>query len=215
LADVTIEQVVKDPDGRASKVFLYFSEGRFRTDRPEVGLTAIIDFKDDRMVMIDHGSKNYIDVPFSRWEKEVAERLKESASRTKTKPRKITVQRTGETQIINGFRTEKILVYGDGELLEENWTTRDVDMKGVEKVMEKVAIGFSKDFKLEMKERREIYEKLRPHGYPILVKDHSKTYGLGGLDVLEVKKLEQKELDEKVFLPPKDYSRIIPEPSQK
>jgi hypothetical protein len=215
LADVAIEQVVRDKDGRPSKVLLYFSEERFRTDRPEVGLTTIIDFKGDRMVMIDHRSKNYVDVPFSRWEKEVTEGLKKSTPRMKTKPRKITVRKTGETQVINGFRTEKILVYGDGELIEEDWMTRDVEMKEVEKVMEKVAIGFSKDFKLEMKEGRETYQKLRPHGYPILVKDHSKTYGLGGLDVLEVKKLEKKELGDDVFLPPADYNRIIPEPSKK
>jgi hypothetical protein len=212
LADVAIEQVVKDMDGRPSKVLLYFSEDRFRTDRPEVGLTTIIDFKGDRMVMIDHRSKNYVEY-LIRW-KEV-ERLKKSAPRTRTKPRKITVQKTGETQVINGFRTEKILVYGDGELIEENWTTRDVEMKEVEKVMEKVAKGFSKDFKLEMMEGREIYEKLKPHGYPILVKDHSKTYGLGGLDILEVKKLEKKELGDDVFLPANDYNRIIPEPSKK
>jgi hypothetical protein len=215
LADVAIEQVVKDKDGRPSKVLIYYSEDRFRSDRPEVGLTTIIDFKGDRMMMIDHRSRNYVDVPFSRWEKEVAERLKKSAPRTKTKPRKITVQKTGETQVINGFQTEKILVYGNGELIEENWTTRDVEMKEVEQVMEKVAKGFSKDFKLEMMEGREIYEKLKPHGYPILVKDHSKTYGLGGLEVLEVKKLEKKELGDDVFLPPADYNRIIPEPSKK
>jgi len=215
LADVTIEQVVRDKDGRPSKVLLYFSEERFRTDRPEVGLATIIDFKGDRMVMIDHRSKNYVDVPFSLWEKEVTEKLKKSVPPTRPKPRKITVQKTGETQVINGFRTEKILVYGDGELIEEDWMTRDVEMKEVEKVMEKVAIGFSKYFKLEMKEGREIYEKLRPHGYPILVKDHSRTYGLGGLDVLEVRKLEKKELGDDVFLPPPDYHKIIPEPSKK
>jgi hypothetical protein len=214
-ADVIIEQVVRDTDGRASKVLLYYSEDRFRTDRPEIGLTTIIDFKGDRMVMIDHRSKNYVEVPFSRWEKEVAEGLKKSAPRMKTKPRKITVQKTGETQVINGFKTEKILVYGDRELIEEDWTTRDVEMKEVEKVMGKVAKGFSKDFKLEMMEGREIYEKLKPHGYSILVKDHSKTYGLGGLDVLEVKKLEKKELGDDVFRPPADYNRIIPEPSKK
>jgi hypothetical protein len=215
IAGVTIEQVVKDMDGRASKVLLYFSEDQFRTDRPEVGLTTIIDFKGDRIVMIDHRSKNYVDVPFSRWEKEVAEGFKKSAPRTKTKPRKITVQKTGETQVINGFRTEKILVYGDGELIEEDWTTRDVEMKEVEKVMDKVAKGFSRDFKLEMMEGREIYEKLKLHGYPILVKDHSKTYGLGGLDVLEVKKMEKKELGDDVFLPPSGYNKIIPEPPKK
>jgi hypothetical protein len=77
-------------------------------------------------------------------------------------------------------------------------------------VMEKVARGFSKDFRFEMKEGREIYEKLKPYGFPILVKDYSITYGSGGMDVLEVKKLERKELEDEVFLPPAGYQRIIP-----
>ena len=59
VAGVAIEQVVKDMEGRASTVFLYFSENQFRTDHPEGGLTTIIDFKNDRIVMIDHRSKSY------------------------------------------------------------------------------------------------------------------------------------------------------------
>jgi len=34
---------------------------------------------------------------------------------------------------------------------------------------------------------------LKPYGYPILVKDYAITYGLRGIDVLEVIKLEKKE----------------------
>jgi hypothetical protein len=41
------------------------------------------------------------------------------------------------------------------------------------------------------------------------------TYGLGGIDALEVKKLEKKELKDEVFLPPSGYQRIMPEPSKK
>jgi hypothetical protein len=44
IAGVVIEQVVKDMEGRASTVFLYFSENQFRTDHPEGGLTTIMDF---------------------------------------------------------------------------------------------------------------------------------------------------------------------------
>ena len=119
--------------------------------------------------------------------------------------------KTGETAIINGFRTEKIQILADGKLIEENWVTRDMDMGEIGKVMDRVAQGFSKEFRFEMKEGREIYEKLKPHGFPILVKDYTITYGLGAIDVLEIKKLERKDLKEDVFLPPPGYQRIIPE----
>jgi hypothetical protein len=210
VAGVAIEQMVKDMEGRASTVFLYFSENQFRTDHPEGGLATIIDFKNDRMVMIDHRSKSYVETKFSQWEKEVAKGLREGASVVKSKARKIVIRKTGETAVINGFRTEKIQILADGELIEENWVTRDVAMEEIGKVMDRIAQGFSKEFRSEMREGREIYEKLKPYGFPILIKDYTIAYGLG-MDVLEVKKLEKRELKEEVFLPPSGYERIITE----
>lgn len=211
MGGVVIEQLVRDREGNPSKVFLYFSENQFRTDHLESGMSTIMDFKEDRMTMIDHRSKRYVQIRFSRWEKEVAERLKKENPGITPKARKIVVKRDGEIATISGFRTEKIQIFADDKLIEEDWVTRDVDMKEIEKVMEKVARGFSKDFRFEMKEGREIYEKLKPYGFPILVKDHTVTHGLGPIDVLEVKKLERKELEDEVFLPPAGYQRIIPE----
>ena len=215
LAGVVIEQGVKDSEGRLSKVVLFFSGDRFRTDHPESGQTTIIDFGRDRIVLVDHPSKSYVDVKFSLWEKEIAKRLRQSGLGVKSKQRKITVRKTGDTAIINGFSTEKVEVRADGELIEENWMTREVDMKEVERIMEKVATGFTKGFKAEMKEGREIYEKLKPYGFPLLVKDYTISYGLGAMEVLEVKKLERRDLSEDLFSAPKDYRKISPEPARK
>jgi len=215
LAGVVIEQVVKDREGRPSRVFLSFSEDRFRTDHPESGQTTIINFRDDRIVLLDHSSKSYVDVKFSQWEKEMTQQLKKSAPGMMSKARKISVRKTGETATISGFSTEKVEVMADGKLIEEDWMTRDVDMKEVGRVMEKVATGFSKGLKSEMKEGREIYDKLKPHGFPILVKDYTLSYGLGAIEVLEVKKFENKDLSEEVFAAPKGYKRIFPEPMRK
>jgi hypothetical protein len=66
-----------------------------------------------------------------------------------------------------------------------------------------------------MKEGREIYEKLKPHGFPILIKDYTLTYGLKASDVAEVKKIERKELKDEIFLPAPNYQRIIPEKPKK
>lgn len=215
LAGVVIEQRVRDREGNASKVIVYFSGNRFRSDHPSGNLTTMIDFKEDRMVMIDHFSKHYVEVRFSQWEREVARRLKKSAPAIQPRPRKIIVKKTGETATVNGFQTVKVQIFADGELIEENWVTRDVVLEEVEEVMDKVALGFSKEFKTEMREGREIYEKVRAFGVPILVKDYAITHGLGSIDVLEVKKIEKKELKDEIFLPPKGYQRVIPEPSQK
>jgi hypothetical protein len=81
--------------------------------------------------------------------------------------------------------------------------------------MDRVAQGFSKDFRLEMKEGREIYDKIKIYGFPILIKDYTMTYGLGAIDRVEVKKMEKKELKDEVFLPPANYQKIVPKPERK
>ena len=215
IAGVVVEQVVRDRDRGPSKVLIYLSDYRFRTDHQEGGLSTIMDFKEDRLVMIDHQSKRYVEVKLSQWEKDVARRLKKESPGVKPKEKKIVVRRTGRTAVINGFKTEQVEILAEGELIEENWVTRDVEMKEIEKVMDRVAQGFSKDFQREMKEGREIYEKLKPYGFPILIKDHTLTYGLGAIDRVEVKKIEKKELKDEVFLPPAGYQKVIPETSRK
>jgi len=215
LAGVVVEQLMRDREGVASKVVLYFSGERMRTDDEEGRLTTILDFRAGRMMMIDHRSKNYIDIKYSQWKKEVTEQLRKEFPYVKTKKRKVDVRKTGETAIIDGFRTEKIQVWLDGGLVEEDWVTKDVDMAEVDKMMAKVVKEFSKDFRSGIPEGREIYEKLQPHGFPILVIDYTLAYGLGPINVLEVKKLEKRELEDEIFLPPKDYQQIIPAPSKK
>jgi hypothetical protein len=215
MAGMTVEQVVRDQNGVPSKTLLFFSGTQFRTDHQERGLTTVLDFKEDRLVMIDHRSKNYVEVKLSQWEREVARRLKKESPGVKPKEREIIVRRTGKTAVISGFRTEQVEILAGGELIEENWVTRDVETKEIEQVMDRVAQGFSKDFRREMKEGREIYEKLKPYGFPVLIKDYTMTYGLGAIDRVEVKKIEKKELKEEVFLPPPGYQKIVPEPSKK
>lgn len=215
IAGIVIEQVVRDQDGRPSRVVLFFSGDRFRTDNPESGQTTIIDFGDDRIILMDHPSRTYLDVRFSQWEKEMMQQFKKSAPEVRPQARQITVRKTGETATLSGFSTTKVEVLADGQLIEQDWMTRDVNMKDVERVMEKVAKGFSEGFKSETKEGREIYEKLKPYGFPVLVKDYSISHGLGAIEVLEVKKIENKDLDDEVFSAPKGYKRIFPEPTKR
>jgi hypothetical protein len=209
-AGVTVEQVVRDQDGVPSKTLLCLSGTQYRTDHQERGLTTILDFKGDRLVMIDHQARNYVEVKLSLWERDVAKQLKKESAGMKLKKREIIVRKTGKKAVINGFQTEQVEVLAGGELIEENWVTRDVEMKEIEQVMDRVAQMFSKDLRYEMREGREIHEKLKPFGFPVLIKDYTMTYGLGAIDRVEVKKIEKKELKEEVFLPPSGYQRISP-----
>jgi hypothetical protein len=213
-AGVVVEQVVKDQNGIPAKTMLYLSSDQYRTDHPERGLTTILDFKGDRLVMIDHRSRNFVEVKLSLWERDVAKRLKKESPRVKPKKREIVVRKTGKKAAINGFQTEQVEILAGGELIEEHWVTRDVEMKEIEPVMDRVAHVFSRDFRNETEEGREIHKKLKPFGFPVLIKDHAATHGLGAIDRVEVKKMEKKELKEEFFFPPVDYQRIIPEASK-
>jgi len=210
-AGTVIEQQVKDREEKPTQVTLYFLENQLRTDHPESGLTTILDFKNDQIILIDHRSKNYLSMKLSQWEKETAKQLKKSNPSVPPKERIITVRSFGETATINGFKTEKVQVLADGELIEEHSMTKDTDMKEVDQVMEKAAQGFSKELPSELKEGREIHQKLKPYGFSILVKDYAITSGLKAIDILEVKKIERKELKKEIFLPPAGYERIVPQ----
>ena len=215
VAGTVIEQQVKDREERATQVTLYFSENQLRTDHPESGLTTILDFKNDQIILIDHRSKNYLSMKFSQWEKETARQLKKGNPSVQPKERIITVRSFGETATINGFKTEKVQVLADGELIEEHSMTKDINMNDVDQVLEKAAQGFSKELRSELKEGREIHQKLKFYGFSILVKDYAVTSGGKAVDILEVKKIERKELNKETFLPPAGYERVIPPPVKK
>jgi hypothetical protein len=213
-AGVVIRQVMRDREGRVATVVLYYSEEKLRTDDEDSQLTTIMDYRGNRITLIDHRARSYVETSLSEWEKEVARRMKVNRSPVTPGLRKIVVKRTEETETINGFRTEKVQVFADGQLIEENWVTRDVDLKEIERVMERVAKGFSREFSAEMGEGQEIHEKMKPYGFPIMVKDYSMAHGLG-IKVSEVIQLEEKDLGGEVFSPPMGYVRIMVESPRK
>ncbi len=213
-AGVVIEQRMRDAEGRSTQVILYCSESQLRTDHPESGLTTIMDLKADQIVLIDHRSKSYLSMKLSQWEKEISKELKKENPGIRPKERTITVRRPGERVTINGFKTEKVQVLADTDLMEEHWMTREIDTGEVEKVMEKAALELSKNFRSELREAQEIQKKLKPYGFSILVKDYTLTSGLKGIDILEVKKIEKKVLNSDAFQPPAGYERVIPQPTK-
>jgi hypothetical protein len=215
LAGTVIEQQVKDRDERPTQVILYFSGNQLRTDHPESGMATILDFKNDQIVLIDHRSKNYLSMKLSQWEKQAAVQLKKGNPAGQPKERVITVRGLGEIAMVNGYRTEKVQVLADGEVIEEHSMTKDIDMNEVDRIMEMGAQGLSTEARSQLKEGREILRKLKPYGFSIRVRDYTTTNDRKGIDVLEVKKIERKELKPEVFHPPAGYQKITPPPAKK
>jgi hypothetical protein len=161
-AGVVIEQQMKDKEGNATQVVLYCSEDQLRTDHPESGLTTILDFKGDQILLIDHRSKGYLLMKLSQWEKEVAKELKKNNPAIRPKERVIAVKRFGETANLNGVNAEKIQVFADGELIEEH-CGQDIDMGG--RRHGKGYSGFQCFAELK-EDRRSI--KVKPYGFSVL-----------------------------------------------
>jgi len=215
MAGTVIEQQVKDRDERPTQVILYFSGNQLRTDHPESGMATILDFKNDQIVLIDHRSKNYLSMKLSQWEKQTAIQLKKDNPAGQPKERVITVRGLGEIAMVNGYKTEKVQVLADGEVIEEHSMTKDIDMNEVDRIMEIGAQGLSTEARSQLKEGREIHRKLKPYGFSIRVTDYTTTTDRKGIDVLEVKKIERKELKPEVFQPPAGYQKITPPPAKK
>ncbi len=215
MAGTVIEQQVKERDERPTQVILYFSGSQLRTDHPESGMATILDFKNDQIVLIDHRSKNYLSMKLSQWEKQTAMQLKKGNPAGQPKERVITVRSLGEIAMVNGYKTEKVQVLADGEVIEEHSMTKDIDMNEVDRIMEMAAQGLSTEVRSQLKEGREIHRKLKPYGFSIRVRDYTISQNTGGVDTLEVKKIERKELKPEVFQPPASYQKITPPPVKK
>jgi len=200
LAGVMIDQVMKDREGGLRGHPLFFGE-RLRTDDVDHGLTTIMDFKGDRMVMVDHRAKNYIEVKFSQWEKEVAEQFKKDLL-------PFSPGRGGSSSGGGRDSHDQWFSHGEGGGVCRRGADRGElddpgrDMSEIEKVMERVSRDSHRSFGARWPREGRSTRNLNPTGF----RSSSKTLPSPrseGMSVLEVKKLEQKELSEELFLPPR------------
>lgn len=201
-AGTIIDQDMIDIWGKKSGLVLSYSKKRLRIDQKDGKLSTIIHFRNNRILILDHLSKTYITYPFSKWEKEVSQRIKGQKA---TERREIRVEPTGEERTINNFGTRQIHVFIDGVLFQNIWLTRDVDLEGMLKAMENGLGRLSGLPKAEMEEREEIYTKVKEWGFPILIIEYREAFGKTLEEVTEVNRIESRNLDGELFTPPKSY----------
>lgn len=206
-AGTVMDQDMIDIWGKKSGLVLFYSKRRLRIDQKDGRLSTIMDFRRDRIVILDHASKSYIEYPFSRWEKQVSQRMggKKAAQR-----KEIRVEPTGAEKVINGFKTRQIRVFINGVLFQESWVTRDVDLEEMFRAIRK-GVGRPSGFsKTEMEEKEEIYHKISESGFPILTTEYRQFSGKTLKKVTEVKRITTQRLSNRLFTPPGGYTRRSP-----
>ncbi|NIQ38329.1 MAG: DUF4412 domain-containing protein [Proteobacteria bacterium] len=203
IAGTVIDQEMTDVWGKKSGLVLYYSKKRLRIDQKDGKLSTILHFRNDRILILDHTSKSYITYPLSSWQKQVAQKI--APQQKEHRKREIRVKSTGVEKTINGFRTTQIRVFLDGDLFQDSWVTRDVDVEEMLEAIKKGIGGPSGLSSSEMEEKEEIYEKVKETGFPILTMEYRQVFGKTLKDITEVKRIETQKLDPRLFSPPKEY----------
>ncbi len=201
-AGTVIDQDMVDIWGKKSGLVLSYSKKRLRIDQKDGRLSNIMDFRRNRIVILDHISRSYIEYSLSAWEKRVSQRMR---SQRRDQKREIRVEPTGAEKEINGFKTRQIRVFIDGVLFQDNWVTQDVDLEEMLKTIKKGVGRLSGVSKAEMKEMEEIYHKTSEWGFPILTNEYRQFSGKTLREVTEVKRIETQDLADRLFTPPKGY----------
>jgi len=207
LGGTVIDQNMIDIYGKNSGLTLFYANKMLRIDQKDGRLSTIMDFKKKRMVILDHGSKSYVAYPFSVWKKKVAQTIETKKGARK---RTIRVEPTGAKKKLNGFQTQEIHLFIDDRLFQKKWVTQDVDLKDMLETVRKAFGRLSGFSKIEMQEKEEIYHKVSKRGVPILTYEYQQVGGRDFKEVTEIKRVETKKLDSRLFSPPATYTERKP-----
>ena len=203
-AGTVIDQDMIDQWGKETGSVLFYSKKRLRIDQKDGKLSTIMDFKKDRIVILDHVSKSYIEYPFSTWEELVSQQI---GTQKERKKREIRVESTGAEKEINGFKTIQINVFMDDFLTQDNWVTKDVDLDDMLRTLKQSVDRLSGISEAEREENEEIYQNVKKWGFPILTTEYRRFSGETLKEVTEIKSIETRKLGNDIFTPPKQYRK--------
>ncbi len=199
-AGTVIDQEMTDIWGKQGGSLLFYSKKKLRIDQKDGRLSTIMDFKNDQIVILDHASKSYVEYPFSLWEKQVSQKI-EPRNRQK---REIRVEPTGAEKHVNGFMTRQIQIFIDGVLFQDTWVTQDVDLEEMLETIKEVS-RLSSSSKADVKEKEEIYQRIKKWGFPIFTTEYRRFSGKTLTEITEVKGIKTRNLGSDVFTPPRGY----------
>ena len=206
-AGTVIDQNMIDVWGKKSGLVLFYSKKRLRIDQKDGKLSTIMDFRKDRIVILDHPSRTYVSYPFSWWEKQVSQKIQGDQ---RTQSREIRVESTGAERLINGFKTRQIHVFIDNALIQDCWVTQDVNLEEMFTAIKEGVGRLTGLSEAEMAEKEEIYRKIIGWGFPILTHEYQQIGQSTLREIAIVNRVETRMLTKGLFGPPRGYKQRTP-----
>jgi hypothetical protein len=205
LADVTItmkSEVTTGAGKQTTVVTQYYTETKMRNDYGATSI-MIVDLDQKRMVTLMPAAKMFMVQTF--------EKLKEQAALVKLPEPEVTIEETDEEAEISGYTCHKVLVrikQGESESVTENWVAKDV--KGVADVQAFLKAMFEafKDIP-QQRAGMEVGKQFAEKGlFPIKTVIKQGGPGGAGTVTMTVTKIEEGDLDDKLFEIPDDYKEM-------
>ncbi len=205
-ADTVMEQketVYVDGQEKANmKTVMTYGEGYMRSDTPKMNASMIMNFKADKVYMIQHANKGYIEAPISML-MGMADSKEKSAPKAAATP---AFKKTGKKEKINGFACEQLLVTSSDGASMEVWVTKAINNKKITEVYKKL-MKFGATQNPQASERSKSMEEVLNSGFPIRTVE---TRG-NQKHIMEVTAVKEKKSNPATALPPKGYSPMSPQ----
>ncbi len=202
-ADVTItmEQEVKSAAGtQTATVKQYYTPTKMRNEFGEASV-SIVDLDAGRIITLMPALKTYI-------ARTLAE-LKEQAAAFKMAQPKVSVEKTDETEEINGYNCQKFVVrvevLGNVTVTEQWMTTEAEGIEAVHQFQEKMGEVFKElpQYTADLGVKRKFAEEGL---FPIKTVVHMQGPGGEVTSTMTVTKIEEGDLDDEVFEIPEGYT---------
>ncbi len=117
------------PDGPSMQSVVTFGKNRMRADNPQMKSSVIMDFAGDRMYILQHEQKAYVEMQI----KAVAEqmqRILKTISEAQGTP-DIQIKDSKKTETLNGFTCKKLTLIKEGKPQGEIWVTDRFNKAGI------------------------------------------------------------------------------------
>lgn len=190
--------------GKTMNTTMTFGKNAIRTDIPDAQTSSLMNFAADKMYLLHHGQKMYMEMVISTMKAQLQQMLAR-AGQNKDKST-LTVKETGERKKIAGFESEKLVIMNGGKPSGEIWITKEIKDKDVFDVYRRF---FELTGSQGAKPGEDLIAGLQKAitlGFPMKISIKTNS---GDAVEQEVTSVTQKEVKAEAFLPPKDYKKMV------
>lgn len=196
-----IEQQQTLENGMQVRTVMSFGADAIRTDMPSQQMSTIMNFKTNKVYMLQHAQKIYLEMSMDQMKQEVKKGMKDSFKSNKNDV--VATKATGEHKTIAGYDCEKIIMMKNGKNIGEIWITSKLESKKIMQVYKKFfELTGAQDAGSNDAILKGLSESI-DKGFPMMSKFKDDKIGES---ISRVTKVVKKKDDPSYFMPPKGYN---------